>query len=230
MDYFSQAVKAALNLIFSFDKDVYFIVWTSVRISLVAVIIASIIGIPLGLTVSSRSFFGKRFLLHLLNTAMALPTVVVGLVLYGLFTRKGPMGEWDLLYTPAAIMIGQAILILPVIWNLTISAAGSADPRLINTCKSLGANQLQLGIIYLSEVRFALMAAVVTGFGRAIGEVGVAMMLGGNIEGFTRTMTTAIALETGKGEFEFALALGILLLLVAFLVNFLLQRFQYLHK
>ncbi|MFQ5659399.1 MAG: ABC transporter permease [Gammaproteobacteria bacterium] len=230
MDYFNQAFSAAFLLIISFDHEVYTIVWTSLRISLVAVIAASLIGIPLGLLVQFRSFPGKAFLMQMLNTLMALPTVVVGLLLYGLLTRQGPLGDWGLLYTPAAIIIGECILILPIIWNLTITAAASADPRVLLTCRALGARGIQQGLLFINEVRFALVAAVVTGFGRAIGEVGVAMMLGGNISGFTRTMTTAIALETSKGEFEFGLALGLLLLLTAFIVNLVLQRFQSLNK
>jgi tungstate transport system permease protein len=157
---------------------------------------------------------------------MALPTVIVGLLLYGLLNRQGVLGEFGLLYTPAAMVMGQSILIIPIIWNLSIAAVNGADPRLRPTCLSLGANLYQQGLIYINEVRFALMAAIVAGFGRAIGEVGVAMMLGGNIAGFTRTMTTAIALETSKGEFEFALALGMMLLLVALVVNIVLQQFQ----
>jgi len=230
VEYFAQALLAAFGFIFSFDPEIYRVVWTSLYISLIAIVTASVIGIPLGLLVQFRSFPGKTLLRQILNTLMALPTVVVGLVLYGMFTRQGPLGELGLLYTPAAIIIGESILILPIIWNLTISAAASADPRLLETCKALGADNLQQGKLFINEIRFALVAAVVTGFGRAIGEVGVAMMLGGNISGFTRTMTTAIALETSKGEFEFALALGLLLLLVAFIVNLVLQRFQYLSK
>jgi len=230
MDYFFHALKAAFELIFSFDREVYIVVWSSLRISLSAAVAASIIAIPLGFLVQFRSFPGKSLLLQLLNTLMALPTVVVGLLLYGLFTRQGPLGELGLLYTPAAIIIGECILIIPIIWNLTISAASSADPRVITTCRALGSTEFQQGVLFVNEVRYALVAAVVAGFGRAIGEVGLAMMLGGNISGFTRTMTTAIALETSKGEFEFALALGILLLTTAFLVNVLLQRFQQLNK
>lgn len=230
MDYFQQTLTAAFSLIFELDREVYIIVWTSLRISLIAVIIASLIGIPLGLLVQFRTFPLKSLLLQLLNTLMALPTVVVGLLLYGIFTRQGPLGDFGLLYTSTAIIIGECILIIPIIWNLTISAAASADPRIIATCKSLGATGLQQSLLFINEIRYALVAAVVAGFGRAIGEVGVAMMLGGNISGFTRTMTTAIALETSKGEFEFALALGLLLLMTAFLVNVLLQRFQYLSK
>lgn len=230
MEYFAQALEAAFRLIFSFDNEIYTVVWTSLYISLLAVVIASVIGIPLGLFVNFRDFPGKALLLHLLNTLMALPTVVVGLLLYGLLTRQGPLGGLGLLYTPAAIIIGECILIIPIIWNLTISAASGADARIISTCQALGATGFQQGVLFVNEIRYALIAAVVTGFGRAIGEVGVAMMLGGNISGFTRTMTTAIALETSKGEFEFALALGLLLLTAAFLVNALLQRFQYLNR
>lgn len=230
MEYFFQALSAATSLIFSFDRDVYSIVWTSLYISLIAVVVASLVGIPLGMLVHFRTFPGKSLLLQLLNTLMALPTVVVGLFLYGVFTRQGPLGELGLLYTPVAVIIGECVLILPIIWNLSISAAASADTRIIDTCKALGATPLQQRLLFTNEIRYALVAAVVAGFGRAIGEVGVAMMLGGNISGFTRTMTTAIALETSKGEFEFALALGLLLLTAAFIVNLLLQRFQRLNK
>ena len=226
MDYFSAAAGAALSLIFSFDREVYTVVWTSLHISVVAVTLAALAGIPLGIMVVLRDFPGKRLLLQTLNTLMALPTVVVGLLLYGLLTRKGVLGDLGLLYTTGAIIIGQTLLILPIIWNLSIAAAAGADPRLLPTSQALGASTLQQGVMYVNEVKFALAAAMVAGFGRAIGEVGIAMMLGGNIEGFTRTMTTAIALETSKGEFEFALALGILLLVTAFLVNFIVQRFQ----
>ncbi len=230
MDYLLESAVSAIRLIFGFDSDVFMVVWTSIRISVIAVVLASIFSIPMGLLVALKSFPGKPLLLQTLNTLLALPTVVVGLLLYGILSRQGPVGELGLLYTPTAMIIGQWVLITPVIWSLSISAASSADPRLAATCKALGANTFQQGVLFLNEVRFSIMAAVVMGFGRAIGEVGIAMMLGGNIEGFTRTMTTAIALETSKGEFEFALALGMVLLLVAFVVNGLLQRFQYLNK
>jgi tungstate transport system permease protein len=230
MDYFLEAAAGAAGLVFSLDAEVYRIVWTSLWISLLAVLLAAVPALPLGLYVALRRFRGRSALLQSLNTLMAIPTVVVGLLLYGLFTRQGPLGGLGLLYTPAAIVMGQAILVLPIIWNLSIAAAAGADPRLRATCMSLGANGVQQGIAMLGEVRFAMLAAVAAGFGRAIGEVGVAMMLGGNIDGYTRTMTTAIALETSKGEFEFGLALGALLLAVAFLVNGVLQRFQRLER
>ena len=224
--FFADTIDKSFSLIFDFDKDLFLVVWTSLRISLIAVLLASIFAIPSGLLIAIKNFPGRNFLLSILNTLMALPTVIVGLLLYGLLNRQGVLGEFNLLYTPAAMVIGQSILIIPIILNLSIAAVNGADPRLRLTCLSLGASLFQKGMIYLNEVRFALMAAVVAGFGRAIGEVGVAMMLGGNIEGFTRTMTTAIALETSKGDFEFALALGVMLLLVAFVVNIILQQFQ----
>jgi ABC-type tungstate transport system permease subunit/ABC-type tungstate transport system substrate-binding protein len=224
--FFMDAIVSSFNLIINFDKSLFYVVWTSLKVSLLAVLIAIIFSLPLGVVVALNNFKGKNFLLACLNTLMALPTVVVGLLLYGVLNRQGLLGDLGLLYTPTAMVIGQCVLIIPIIWNLCIAAVKSADPRLAKTCSSLGANYFQRSLIYMSEVRFALIAAVVTGFGRAIGEVGIAMMLGGNIDGYTRTMTTAIALETSKGEFEFALALGFMLLLVAFIINAVLQQFQ----
>lgn len=215
-----------MALVLRLDTEVYTIVWTSLYISLVAVTLAALVSVPLGVFISLKSFTGKNLVLQILNTLMALPTVVVGLLLYGLLTRQGPAGELGLLYTPVAMILGQWVLVFPIICNLVVSSVSAADPRLHTTCLSLGAGTMQQGLVFISELRIGLMAAVVAGFGRAIGEVGVAMMLGGNIEGFTRTMTTAIALETSKGEFELALALGILLLLVAFIVNGFLYRLQ----
>jgi len=221
--YFLEALRDALGLVLSFDPEIWFIVWTSIRVSIAAVVLASLAGIPLGLLVALTDFRGKALLTQVLDTLMALPTVVVGLFLYGMFTRHGPLGGLEILYTPWAMVVGQSVLILPIVWNLTLTAVRSTDPRLLLTCRALGATWLQQSRIILSEARVAVMAAVVMGFGRAIGEVGVAMMLGGNIEGYTRTMTTAIALETSKGEFELGLALGLVLLAVAFVVNGLLQ-------
>lgn len=226
MDYFLRAFGNALDLIVGLDPEVYRIVWTSVRISLSAVLLASVMAVPAGILTAIFSFPGKRLLQQILDTLMALPTVVVGLVFFGLLTRRGPLGGLGLLYTPAAVVIGECVLIIPLIWNLAISAAAGADRRVRAASRALGAAAVQEAVIFLGEVRYALMAAVIAGFGRAIGEVGVAMMLGGNIAGYTRTMTTAIALQTSKGEFEFGLALGMLLLGTAFLVTVGLQYFR----
>ena len=173
-----------------------------------------------------NQFKGKQLIQHILNTLMAMPTVVIGLLLYGMFSRLGPLGHLELLYTPTAIIIAESILIFPIMMNLAIAAVNSADPRLIPTLVSLGAKSTSLTVQVAKQTRFVMLAAVITGFGRAIGEVGAAMMLGGNIEGYTRTMTTAIALETSKGEFEMGLALGTLLLAIAFIINFLLSWLQ----
>jgi tungstate transport system permease protein len=226
MNYFSEAFAAAIQLIFQFDPKIYQIVWTSLKISLIATFFASLLGVISGIGVAISEFTGKRFLQHLLNTLMAMPTVMIGLIFYGLLSRRGPLGELGLLYTQTAVILGEACLILPIIMNMTLVAVQSADNRLIITLKILGAKSHQQILLILSELRFVILAAIITGFGRAIGEVGAAMMLGGNIQGSTRTMTTAIALETSKGDFELGLALGFLLLLIAFAVNLLLQLLE----
>ncbi|WP_438971405.1 ABC transporter permease [Methylophaga sp.] len=223
MDYFANSLLAAFKLIGSLDADIYHIVFTSVFISLAASAIAALLAVPAGVMMALHAFRGKQFTQHLLNTLMAMPTVVIGLLLYGLFSRLGPLGEWGLLYTPTAIIIAQAILIFPIMMNLTITAVNGADPRLVPTLLSLGARKIQMAVQVIRTMRLAILAAIITGFGRAIGEVGAAMMLGGNIDGYTRTMTTAIALETSKGEFELGLALGMILLIIAFVLNFLLS-------
>ncbi len=157
---------------------------------------------------------------------MALPTVVVGLLLFGLFSRQGPLGPLGLLFTPLAMIAGQTVLATPIVANLVLSAVSSADKRIINTALTLGASYLQAARQLLREIRFGVMAAVIAGFGRVVAEVGVAMMLGGNIRNSTRTMTTAIALETSKGDFAFGMALGLILLGVALLVNMALNILQ----
>lgn len=226
MSYFADSLSAAIALITSFDKSIYQIVFTSVSISVIAAIIAAIVAVPAGTVMGLYEFKGKKVLQHILNTLMSMPTVVIGLLLYGLFSRLGPLGHLALLYTPTAVIIAEAILIFPIMMNLTVVAVTTTDHRLVPTLISLGAKPSQLVFQVMMQCRYAILAAIITGFGRAIGEVGAAMMLGGNIEGFTRTMTTAIALETSKGEFETGLALGLLLLLIAFIINFLLSWLQ----
>lgn len=223
MTYFADSLLAAIQLLLSLNSDVWQIITTSVFISVIASLLAAFLAVPAGVIMAVSRFPGKNSLQHLLNTLMAMPTVVIGLLLYGLLSRMGPLGEWGLLYTPTAMILAQAILILPIMMNLTITAVKGADPRLLPTLISLGANRLQQTLQIIRTVRLAIVIAIISGFGRAIGEVGAAMMLGGNIEGYTRTMTTAIALETSKGAFELALALGIVLLIIAFLLNFSLS-------
>ena len=219
MDYLYESLITAITLIFNLDVEVRTAVWTSLYTSSTAILFASLIGIPIGLWLGLSHFRGRRILVTLLNTLMALPTVVIGLLLFGLLSRQGPLGSWGLLFTPIAMILGQMVLATPIVANLVLAAVTGADKRILPTLLTLGASPLQATIQLLKEIRFGIMAAIIAGFGRVIAEVGVAMMLGGNIRGVTRTMTTAIALETSKGEFAFGLSLGIILLAVALLVN-----------
>jgi len=225
--YFTEALLTAVQLLAEFDPEIYTIIGTSLYISLIATLGASLLAIPLGLLLAIQDFFGKKILLQLLHTLMAMPTVMIGLILYGLLSRQGILGEYGLLYSETAVILGETCLILPIIMHMTLTAVQASDPRLLTTLKSLGATPLQQLKPLVQELPIALFAAVVTGFGRAIGEVGAAMMLGGNIQGSTRTLTTAIALETSKGYFELGLALGLALLVIAFVVNFLLQKITF---
>ena len=200
--------------------------WTSLYTSGCSIVIAALLGVPTGLWLGLNRFRGRKLAITLLNTLMALPTVVVGLLLFGLLSRQGPLGPLGLLFTPLAMIAGQTVLAAPIVANLVLAAVTGADQRIINTALTLGASRLQAAIQLLREIRFGVMAAVIAGFGRVIAEVGVAMMLGGNIRNSTRTMTTAIALETSKGEFAFGLALGMILLSVALIVNLFLNALQ----
>jgi tungstate transport system permease protein len=226
MDFLIASLHAAVELIFVLDPEVVHAVWTSLSTSAIAVILAAGLGIPAGTLLGLGRFAGRRAALTVLNTLMALPTVVVGLVVYGMLSRQGPLGAWGLLFTPAAMIIGQTVLSAPIVANYTVAAVAGADPRIMSTALTLGAGRLRGAWQLLLEVRFGVMAAVVAGFGRVIAEVGVAMMLGGNIRNYTRTMTTAIALETSKGEFAFGLALGLLLMTVALFINLFLNLLQ----
>jgi tungstate transport system permease protein len=225
--YFVEALYQACLLIIGLDSELLIIVRTSLEVAGTATLAAAVVGIPIGLIIALKSFRGKQVVFLLLNTLMALPTVVVGLFFYGLLSRSGPLGDLGLLFTRTGIALGLFVLVLPMMTNLTIAAIKGLDPRVFLTCKALGATRAQQASMIVKEARFAVMAAIVVGFGRVISEVGIAMMLGGNIKGFTRTMTTAIALETSKGEFQLGLALGMILLAVALAVNaalFVLQK------
>jgi len=227
MGFLLESLSAAVALIVALDPEVVHAVWTSLYTSGCAIVLAAVVGIPAGTLLGLGRFAGRRVALTVLNTLMALPTVVVGLVVYGLLSRQGPLGTWGLLFTPAAMIIGQTVLSAPIVANYTVAAVAGADPRILPTALTLGAGRLRGAWQLLLEVRFGVMAAIVAGFGRVIAEVGVAMMLGGNIRGYTRTMTTAIALETSKGEFAFGLALGIVLLAVALIINLFLNLLQH---
>lgn len=226
MGYLGDSLLTALELIISIDREVRMAVWTSLYTSSCSIVIAAALGVPIGLWLGLNKFRGRGIAIAALNTLMALPTVVVGLLLFGLFSRQGPLGPLGLLFTPWAMIAGQTVLATPIVANLVLAAVAGSDKRIIDTALTLGATRFQAAIKLLREIRFGVMAAVIAGFGRVIAEVGVAMMLGGNIRNSTRTMTTAIALETSKGEFAFGLALGIILLSVALIVNLFLNILQ----
>lgn len=210
----------------SFDAELIEIVIVSLRVSFAATLIASLIGIPGGFFIAYASFPGKRLLLTGLNTLLALPTVVIGLLVYSFISRRGLFGSFELLYTQKAIVIGQVILIVPVIMTLVIAAISRIDKRYRMTALTLGASHSQMAMVILREARYGILAAVIAAFGRVIAEVGISMMLGGNAKGFTRTMTTAMALEYDKGEFVLAVALGITLMTFAFFINMLFHLLQ----
>jgi tungstate transport system permease protein len=226
MHFIAEGLITAFRLIVALDPEVFEVVLFTLKVSLWGTLLSTICGVPLGFLVGAKDFPTKTLVHTLLNALMALPTVAVGLTVYALISRQGPLGEWGLLFTPKAVIIGQWILATPLITALTLSATESVDPKVGLTALTLGANLLQQAWTILREARFALMAAIITGFGRVIAEVGAAMMLGGNIRGYTRTMTTAIALETSKGEFGFGLALGFILMAIALAINFFLTYLQ----
>ena len=216
----------AIELIISLDPEVMEIAGRSLQISVAATVLASLVCLPLASLIYFSHFPGKRALINLVQTFFSIPTVTIGLFVFILFSRAGPMGGLNLLFTPTVMVIGQMILITPILLGLTISALSGIDKAIPDTARSLGASRLQTATVVLREARFAVVAAVIMGFGRAISEVGVALMVGGNIKGFTRVITTAISLETSKGDLELSIALGIILIAIALLVNLALNRIQ----
>jgi tungstate transport system permease protein len=218
MSEITTGIAQAFNLIVTFNPGVMQIAALSVYVSLSATIIAAMIAIPLGSVIHFNEFRGKRALIILIQTLYSVPTVVVGLVIYLLISRSGPLGVLGLLFTPGGMILGQTVLIIPIMMGLVISALSGIDRGISDTLVSLGATNLQKCVEIVREARFAIMSAVVLGFGRAIAEVGVAMMIGGNIRDQTRVLTTAITLETGMGNFPISIALGIILLIVALIV------------
>ncbi|MCG2712322.1 MAG: ABC transporter permease [Candidatus Omnitrophica bacterium] len=226
MDYIANGLKEALRIIFSFEREFLSIVAVSIKVSFSSTLLAAITGVPFGIFIAQKKFPGRDCVFTLLNTLMSLPTVVVGLMVYSFLSRRGPLGELGLLYTLSAMIIGQFILIFPIISGLTVTAVRSLDKRIKTTVISLGADSVQGFWMFLREARLGIAAAIIAGFGRVFAEVGVSMMLGGNIKAYTRNITTAIALETSKGEFALGIALGIVLLTVAFTINFFLTKLQ----
>jgi len=221
-----EATQQAFVRLFSGDAELWTIVWISLKVSLTALAIATPFAVALGFVVASHRFAGRGVVITLLQGLLSFPTVVVGLVLYLLLSRSGPLGPWHLLFTQDAMIAGQAIIAFPVLAAFTLAAVHGADPRLRETAVSLGAGPLRSALTSLYELRFAVIAGVLNGFGRVISEVGCSMMVGGNIAGFTRNIPTAIALETSKGDFAQGIALGAVLMAFAIAVVVLLGIVQ----
>jgi tungstate transport system permease protein len=216
---FGAAGRAALDLIAGVDPRLMEIVVLSLQVSLSAVLIASAIGLPVGATLAVTRFPGRRTLVVIANALMGLPPVVVGLLVYLLLSRAGPLGDFGLLFTPQAMVIAQSLLVLPIIVALTRQAAEDAWTDYHDLLHSLGARPARIAVTLLWDIRFSLVTTVLAGFGRAAAEVGAVMIVGGNIAGVTRVMTTAIALETSKGDLPLALGLGAVLIGVVVAVN-----------
>lgn len=226
MNEIVEGFAEAFRLIISLDPEVLEITIRSLSISFAATIFASLISIPAGAFLYFREFRGKRIIINMLQTFYALPTVIAGLFLFLLISNVGPFGFLQLLFTPVGMVIAQIILITPIITGLTLSALSGIDEEMRLTILSLGATEGQSILTLVREARFAISTTVILGFGRAISEVGAAMMIGGNIRGATRVLTTAIAMETSMGNFALSIALGIILLLVAVVVNVVLGFVQ----
>ncbi len=226
MSELADAFVTALRLIFTGDADVYSITARTLEIAGSSTLIASLIFVPLGSLVFFHNFWGKRLLVNIIQTLFSLPTVFVGLLVFITFSQSGPLGGLGILFTPAVMVIGQVVLIAPIITGLTISALSGVDPQVRETAISLGASRLQAIVAMMREARFAAVSAVLAGFGRAVAEVGLSLMVGGNIKGFTRTLTTAMSLETQMGNIELSMALGIILITLALIVSVLVNRLQ----
>jgi len=216
----------AFSLIVQLDRELLSIILLSLEVSGSALVIASSLGIPAGAILGLKKFRGRGFIISLSNTFMGLPPVVVGLFVYLLLSRRGPLGFMALLYTPSAMISAQTILIFPILTSLCHSAVISVDPIIRQAAVTLGATPFQAALTVIKEARYGILSGVIAGLGRAMGEVGAILIVGGNIAGYTRVMTTTIALETDKGNFELALALGIILLIISLLINIGLHLMQ----
>lgn len=220
------SIREAFALLLTGDPDLWLIIWISLKTSIISLVIATPIAVLAGYLMGSHRFFGRRVFIWLMQVSLSFPTVLVGLLLYLLLSRQGLLGDLHMLFTQSGIVAGQVLIGLPVLTAFTLASVQAADPRYAETAVALGASRPRVMFTVLHEVRFGVMAAVITGFGRILAEVGCALMVGGNIAEQTRTITTAIALETSKGEFSQGIALGILLILLALIINAALMLLQ----
>jgi len=221
-----QGIVKAFHLLISLDPEVIGITWLSLKISGTATFISLFIGVSIGVAVALNDFFGKRLAISIINTGMGLPPVVVGLFVTIMIWRSGPFGFLEILYTPTAMIIAQAIIATPIVMGISLAAIQNLPPNLRLQILSLGASPLQMVWVLIKESRLPLLAAVMAGFGGVISEIGASIMVGGNIKGYSRVLTTATVMETGKGNFDLAIALGVILLILAFTINFILTQIQ----
>ena len=226
MDSLASTTMDAFSLLLSGDTEIWTIIGISFQISTTAILIAMVPAVSLGFLLAYYSFPGRRFLVALFNTLLAVPAVVIGLTLYIILSRQGPLGEWRLLFTQTAMVLGQIALSFPILVAMSHTAFQSTERRAWDTAKTLSKSKLKAVFIIMREVRFALLGAFLAAYGRIIAEVGASMMLGGNILHYTRNIPTAIALETSKGEFAQGIALGIILIIMAFFLTMSLHIMQ----
>jgi len=226
MDLIVEGIVKAFQLLCSLDAGVLEIAWLSLKVSGIATLISLLIGISIGTVVALTRFPGKRILVSLVNTGMGLPPVVVGLFVSIFLWRNGPLGFMELLYTPTAIIIAQSIIATPIVMGITIGAMQNLPANLRLQILALGATRMQMVRLLIREARLPLMAGVMAGFGGVISEVGASIMVGGNIQGYTRVLTTATVMETGRGNFDVAIAMSVILLLFCFVINFFLTLIQ----
>ncbi|MGA3208685.1 MAG: ABC transporter permease [Syntrophales bacterium] len=226
MDIIIEGIKQAFILLFTLDPEVIGITWLSLKVSGIATFISLLIGISVGTMIALTQFPGKRIVISLINTGMGLPPVVVGLFVTIFLWRNGPLGFLDILYTPTAIIVAQTVIATPIVMGISLAAIQHLPANLRLQILALGATRLQMVWILVKEARLPLLAAIMAGFGGVISEVGASIMVGGNIKGYTRVLTTATVMETSKGNFDIAMALSIILLLLAFFINAVLTHVQ----
>ena len=230
MDFLLHGFAEAFNLLLNGNLETYSAIKATLYTSSVSILFAVLVGFPLGFTLGFYDFKGRKILRLLSDTALAMPTVAIGLILYAFITRNGPLGSLNLLFTLKAVMLGQFVLALPIIISLTASVVENMDRKHYLTILNLRLAPAKLVFCVLYELRYALMVVIATAYGRIVAEVGVAMMIGGNIKYFTRTITTAVSLETNKGEFAMGIALAMVLIFIAFLVNLAIFALRKLDK
>ena len=226
MELIYEGIVKAITLIITLDPEVLNITWLSLKVSGTAALISLFLGISAGTMLALADFPGKRLLVSLVNTGMGLPPVVVGLFVTVFLWRNGPLGFLEILYTPGAMILAQAIIATPIVTGITVASIQNLPVNLKLQILALGASRYQMVWILIKEARLPLLAGVMAGFGGVISEVGASIMVGGNIKGYSRVLTTATVMETGRGNFDMAIALSLILMLLCFSVNYLLTRIQ----